>query len=61
MSASDKIGLRQMGVSGNVTRRKGSGAISRVASTIRRARATGKAQYTGNVVKTKVAKTTKRK
>ena len=61
MSASDKIGLRQMGVSGNVTRRKGSGAISRVASTIRRARATGKGQYTGNVVKAKVTKTTKRK
>ena len=61
LSSSDKIRLRQMGASGNVTRRRGSGAITRVANTVRRARAAGKAQYTGNVVKTKVAKTTKRK
>ena len=61
LTSSDKIGLRQMGASGNVTRRRGSGAITRVANTVRRARAAGKAQYTGNVVKTKVAKTTKRK
>ena len=61
LSASDKIGLRQMGASGNVTRRKGAGSITRVANTIRRARATGKGQYTGNVTKAKVSKTTKRK
>ena len=61
LSSSDKIGLRQMGASGNVTRRKGAGSITRVANTIRRAKATGKGQYTGNVVKAKVARTTKRK